>query len=395
MAVNTPYKKSTATTTNHTANYDLPLWAGEDTTSWLTQMNDAMNKIDDGMVDAKSKALEVVGIAADAKKLADETKAESAASAKIVASYNDRLTAAEEKIVEHTQDITNLNTRSDQFDVELHSVQEVQKKTTADLATLAAKVDTNKSDADAKITANTEAIVRTVANVATLSGKMTALETEVGEVSSATQSNTNAISAINTTIDAIKAKDTEQDGKVAANTTEINSLDGRVAALENGGGGTVTVIKSKKYIDNRAQLSFHQSNGSSVAGTGDVTVSVNEYSDGSLIVNSVARYVNSNGLALSNVDYVKATLSNRDIIKDFSVFNGDHWNIGSGYVSTQVTDPSVKNSNGVLTCRNFEVSSDSIIEEMYTSLFSTTSGVGVGLNLTLAFTMIIRKAVVK
>lgn len=397
MAVNTPYKKSTATTTNHTANYDLPLWAGEDTTSWLTQMNDAMNKIDDGMVDAKSKALEVVGIAADAKKLADETKAESAASAKIVAGYNDRLTAAEEKIVEHTQDITNLNTRSDQFDVELHSVQEVQKKTTADLATLAAKVDTNKSDADAKIAANTEAIAKTGANVATLSGKVTALETEVGEVSSATQNNTNAISAINTTIDAIKAKNTEQDGKIAANTTEITSLDGRVTALEDGGGGTVTVIKSKKYIDNTAQLSFHQSNGSSVTGTGDVTVTVivNEYSDGSLIVNSVASYVNSNGLALSNVDYVQATLSNRDILKDFSVFKGNHWDIGSGYVSAQVTNPSVKNSDGTLTCRNFEVSSASIREEMYTSPFSTTSGVGVGLRLNLAFTMIIRKAVVE
>ncbi len=235
MAVNQNFKKSTVSTTNHTQNYDLPLWAGEDTTSWLTQMNDAMNKIDDGMVDAKSKALEVVGIAADAKKLADETKAESAASAKIVAGYNDRLTAAEEKIAEHTQDITNLNTRSDQFDVELHSVQEVQKKTTADLATLAAKVDTNKSDADTKISANTEAIAKTDVNVATVSGKVTALETEVGDVSSATQTNTNAISAINTTIDGIKAKDTEQDGKIAANTTEINSLDGRVTALEDGG----------------------------------------------------------------------------------------------------------------------------------------------------------------
>lgn len=247
MAVNTPYKKSTATTTNHTANYDLPLWAGEDTTSWLTQMNDAMNKIDDGMVDAKSKALEVVGIAADAKKLADETKAESAASAKIVAGYNDRLTAAEEKIVEHTQDITNLNTRSDQFDVELHSVQEVQKKTTADLATLAAKVDTNKSDADAKISANTAAIAKTDENVATVTGKVTALETEVGEVSSATQTNTNAISAINTTIESIKGKDTEQDGKIAANTTEINSLDGRVTALEDGGSsgsGTGVVLRN-------------------------------------------------------------------------------------------------------------------------------------------------------
>lgn len=255
MAVNQDFKKSTVSTTNHTQNYDLPLWTGEDTTSWLTQMNDAMNKIDDGMVDAKSKALEVVGIAADAKKLADETKAESAASAKIVAGYNDRLTAAEEKIVEHTQDITNLNTRSDQFDVELHSVQEVQKKTTADLATLAAKVDANKSDADAKITANTEAIARTDANVATVSGKVTALETEVGEVSSATQTNTNAISAINTNIESIKAKDTEQDGKIATNTTEINSLDSRVTALED---GSKTVLM---YAKSDALSSVTESNG--------------------------------------------------------------------------------------------------------------------------------------
>ena len=258
MAVNTPYKKSTATTTNHTANYDLPLWAGEDTTSWLTQMNDAMNKIDDGMVDAKSKALEVVGIAADAKKLADETKAESAESAKIVAGYNDRLTATEEKIVEHTQDITNLNTRSDQFDVELHSVQEVQKKTTADLATLAAKVDTNKSDADAKITANTEAIARTDANVATLSGKVTALETEVGEVSSATQSNTTAIGAINGSIEDIKSKDTAQDGQIDTINTEVTSLDSRVTALEDGSKTTKTVLM---YAKSDALSSVTDSNG--------------------------------------------------------------------------------------------------------------------------------------
>lgn len=258
MAVNQDFKKSTVSTTNHTQNYDLPLWAGEDTTSWLTQMNDAMNKIDDGMVDAKSKALEVVGIAADAKKLADETKAESAESAKIVAGYNDRLTAAEEKIVEHTQDITNLNTRSDQFDVELHSVQEVQKKTTADLATLAAKVDSNKSDADAKINANTEAIARTDANVATVSGKVTALETEVGEVSATTQSNTTAIGAINGSIEDIKSKDTAQDGQIDTINTEVTSLDSRVTALEDGSKTTKTVLM---YAKSDALSSVTDSNG--------------------------------------------------------------------------------------------------------------------------------------
>ena len=225
MAVNTPYKDSTVTTTNHTANYDLPLWTGEDTTSWLTQMNDAMNKIDDGMVDAKSKALEVVGIAADAKKLADETKAESAASAKIVAGYNDRLTAAEEKIVEHTQDITNLNTRSDQFDVELHSVQEVQKKTTADLATLAEKVDSNKTEVDSKIIELTE----TVTNNKT--------STDI------------RIQTLSTSVASIQAKDVEQDGKIETINTEITSLDGRVTTLENSSGGSFTAFSFVEHKD--------------------------------------------------------------------------------------------------------------------------------------------------
>lgn len=264
MAVNTPYKDSTVTTTNHTANYDLPLWTGEDTTSWLTQMNDAMNKIDDGMVDAKSKALEVVGIAADAKKLADETKAESAASAKIVAGYNDRLTAAEEKIVEHTQDITNLNTRSDQFDVELHSVQEVQKKTTADLATLAEKVDSNKTEVDSKIIELTE----TVTNNKT--------STDI------------RIQTLSTSVASIQAKDVEQDGKIETINTEITSLDGRVTTLENSSGGSFTAFSFVEHKD--VSLSDFKVVPLTSTGTGTEATNVNLpatvkfYRDGTVIL---------------------------------------------------------------------------------------------------------------
>lgn len=266
MAVNQNFKESTVSTSNHTLNYDLPLWTDGDKTSWLTQVNDAMNKIDSGMVDAKSKALEVVGIAADAKKLAEETSAESKESAKIVADYNDRLTAVEASTAEHTDDITALNTRCDQMDVEIHSVKETQKKTTEDLGTLADQVKHNKEDADAtknsvsilngnvveltgrvttceddiealKVTtaANTKNIAQTEENVATVTGKVTALETEVGELSSATQSNTTAISAINGSIESIKSKNTAQDGQIDAINTEVNSLDARVSTLEEGG----------------------------------------------------------------------------------------------------------------------------------------------------------------
>lgn len=378
MAVNTPYKDSTVTTTNHTANYDLPLWTGEDTTSWLTQMNDAMNKIDDGMVDAKSKALEVVGIAADAKKLADETKAESAASAKIVAGYNDRLTAAEEKIVEHTQDITNLNTRSDQFDVELHSVQEVQKKTTADLATLAAKVDANKSDADVKITANTEAIARIDANVATVSGKVTALETEVGEVSSTTQTNTNAISAINTTIDGIKAKDTEQDGKIAANTTEITSLDSRVTALEDGGSGIdVTQFYRHKSFTSTLSKSEVKNLSTYEGAIGDaqpikltMNVKLELHGDGSFFITlyganfltgpQVGFAPTSYGfnISLNNAEFfkredVKSLLGYDSVLaRDFTICNTNY-----GVLSNNASDTTLPNTlDKVMTAANFQLS---------------------------------------
>lgn len=259
MAINQNFRQSTVSTTNHTQNYDLPLWTEGDKTSWLTQVNDAMNKIDSGMVDAKSKALEVVGIAADAKKLAEETSAESKESAETVAGYNDRLTTVETTSVEHTNDITALNTRCDQMDVEIHSLKETQKKTTQDLGTLADQVKHNKEDADAtkqsvsvlngnvveltgrvttceddiealKVTTatNTRNIAQAEENVATVSGKVTALETEMGELSTATQSNTTAIGAINGNIESIN--------------TNVSALDGRVSTLESGASGTTKTV---------------------------------------------------------------------------------------------------------------------------------------------------------
>lgn len=217
MAINQNFRESTVSTTNHTQNYDLPLWTEGDKTSWLTQVNDAMNKIDSGMVDAKSKALEVVGIAADAKKLAEETSAESKESARIVAGYNDRLTSVETTSVEHTNDITALNTRCDQMDVEIHSVKETQKKTTEDLGTLADQVKHNKEDADA--TKQSVSVLN--GNVVELTGRVTTCEDD---------------------IETIKSKDTTQDGQIATNTTDINSLDGRVTALENAGSGAIRAI---------------------------------------------------------------------------------------------------------------------------------------------------------
>lgn len=136
MAVENEFKESTVTTTNHTVNYDLPLWAGDDATSWLTQVNDAMNKIDSGIYEAKQSSHEVVTIAENAQKLAEETKAESDASAKIVEGYEGRLKTVEDTTAEHTTDLTNLSQRVDTQDTEIHSLQEVNKTVLTDIGTL-------------------------------------------------------------------------------------------------------------------------------------------------------------------------------------------------------------------------------------------------------------------
>lgn len=146
MAVENEFKESTVTTSNHTINYDLPLWEGDDVTSWLTQVNDAMNKIDTGIYDAKQSSHEVVTIAENAQKLAEETKAESDASAKIVEGYEDRLKSVEDTTAEHTTDLTNLSERVDTQDTEIHSLKEVNETILADVGTLKNSVAQNTTD---------------------------------------------------------------------------------------------------------------------------------------------------------------------------------------------------------------------------------------------------------
>lgn len=146
MAVESNFKESTVTTSNHTVNYDLPLWEGDDVTSWLTQVNDAMDKIDSGIYDAKQSSHEVVTIAENAQKLAEETKAESDASAKIVEGYEGRLKTVEDTTAEHTTDLTNLSQRVDTQDTEIHSIKEVEQTILTDVGTLKNSVTKNTSD---------------------------------------------------------------------------------------------------------------------------------------------------------------------------------------------------------------------------------------------------------
>lgn len=70
--------ESTVATTASTTNYDLPQWNGEDVTSWMTNLNDAFNKIDSAMWANRTAMAGYDKIASDLQKLADGIKVDNA-----------------------------------------------------------------------------------------------------------------------------------------------------------------------------------------------------------------------------------------------------------------------------------------------------------------------------
>ena len=75
---NRDLKESTTTTSAATTNYDLPQWNGEDVTSWMTNLNDAFNKIDSAMWANHTSMAGYDKIASDLQKLADGIQVENA-----------------------------------------------------------------------------------------------------------------------------------------------------------------------------------------------------------------------------------------------------------------------------------------------------------------------------
>lgn len=71
-------RESTTTTASATVNYDLPQWNGEDVTSWMTNLNDAFNKIDSAMWANHTAMAGYDKIASDLQKLADGIKVDNA-----------------------------------------------------------------------------------------------------------------------------------------------------------------------------------------------------------------------------------------------------------------------------------------------------------------------------
>lgn len=113
---------STVATTNHTLNYDLPLWEGGDITSWIGNLNDAFNKIDSGIYKAQQTADSLKEIGDNLQKLFDETSAENADIRNTLAEHEASLNQLNTNL-ENLQTIQNeLNEVQIQADIEITSI---------------------------------------------------------------------------------------------------------------------------------------------------------------------------------------------------------------------------------------------------------------------------------
>lgn len=183
------------TTPNTTVNYKLPQWQGEDITSWLTQMNDAMNKIDTGMQENKvatgEATAEIQGAVDTANQAIETANGFKAQIDSAVEDANQAIADASKASGDASQAVTAVANVTQ----ELHSLQVV--------------VDTNTDD------------------IGMLSGRLTSAENNI----------------------------TRNTSKSNANETAINELDTRVEALEQGG-GSEEIDELKNRIDNINKVMF-------------------------------------------------------------------------------------------------------------------------------------------
>lgn len=102
-------KERTATTTNSTVNYDLPQWNGEDVTNWMTNLNDAFNKIDSAMWENHTAMAGYDKIASDLQKLVDDLRVDNSEIRETLGSIQIGMGEQLAQLNQAKQDITNAN----------------------------------------------------------------------------------------------------------------------------------------------------------------------------------------------------------------------------------------------------------------------------------------------
>lgn len=111
-------KESTTTTSAATVNYDLPQWNGEDVTSWMTNLNDAFNKIDSAMWVNHTAMAGYDKIASDLQKLADGIQVENAEIREALRIVRQNMADQLTQLNQAKTDITNANLAISQLQTE-------------------------------------------------------------------------------------------------------------------------------------------------------------------------------------------------------------------------------------------------------------------------------------
>lgn len=117
-------KKATSTvaTTNHTLNYDLPLWEGGDITSWIGNLNDAFNKIDSGIYAAQQTANSLKELGDNLQNLFDDTSAENAEIKNTLQQINANIDTLAIKTDSLREQLTEVNGSIVQDGIEIQSI---------------------------------------------------------------------------------------------------------------------------------------------------------------------------------------------------------------------------------------------------------------------------------
>lgn len=199
MVENQAVENPNVTTTNKTVNYGLPLWEKDDVTSYMNDMNAAMNIIDNTMHSNALVQGTVLETADDAKSTAEEAMT-------VANSFNDRINNLVQQQTETSSTVEHLQS-------------DVQDNTTA-----IGNLDSNSKSLDARVGANEEAI-------GTLGNRVDSVEASVADaVQKATTAET---SAQNAETAATTAETTANEAKqevemlqtaVDTNTDDINRL---------------------------------------------------------------------------------------------------------------------------------------------------------------------------
>lgn len=198
------------TTSSHTVNYDLPLWEGQDITSWLTTMNDAMDKIDTAIYGRQTDIGEIYKSIAEALEKANAASEAAQNATEAVPQLQTDMRTVKAQVLLNTQNITknaqaiaNLGTENGSINLSLTQIQNDISETNNKITQISGSMAILQEKVDA-----------IPDNVTGLAGQV---QTNTEDIEGLKEEDTN----IKASIEQLQNHLTTVDGEVAQNITDI------------------------------------------------------------------------------------------------------------------------------------------------------------------------------